>query len=817
MINFSILVSRVFLMPTFFGIRYRVATSSLFVQTKRGPTGRKMKLPISALSIAVLSSVQSDAYVVPKSFGEVKLGRVSKIVKEVRFPIKFGPADLPPLPVSSSSCPQPLLDRWRDYDPLRSSNLDEKYVTPFFSTRPHVIVARLVQVARTLRKAKVDWDESGPAADEAVDLFEDKGPSEPTEEEKKRASLLCERISSLGPVAVKVAQTLSQRPDLVGNEAAMAFKKLQTKNTPFNDDLAFAVMKESFGWDGPIAPGVGDDNGALADRPTLFASISEKPIATASLGQVYRATTHEGEDVAVKVQRPDAMSILAKDTMCFRAMLGVRDLLVDITEDTSPEAEEIRKKQDIGAVIDRVARDILREVDYEMEAINNVKFRDSLSFLGFVATPSVVHKYCNKRVLTTEWIKGRHLEDLNEDEGLTMTRMAVEACTASLVLTGIVHADPHEGNIMLGDDGKLVFLDFGLMSEIDGFVMEAFARGIQGTLSQDWIEVTKAFKDSGFITDPIQYRPTIDGVWQRCGFDDVTGEDLGIKRLAKELAESMETTEGGTSRFGALATILNKQISPHWLLFTPPYILLIIRTFLTLEGIAAKVDPSFNIYEMAMPWAVRRALSPVTEEGVRAFRSTLLTDKNRLQWERFASLVENNEMTENEENMEQIDAGNESDATLEKQEKNKAATKKATGDALGTLLGSTEGRQLRRVLKDLDSTHLVFKLASKEAQALRNAAMDSLSMRGLKKKKGNVELAQPLRPVSNESMALKARQAKWSRKVSKMLIISHLNQQLKKGRRGIWALASLSWLSVRIVSGAIFRAVTRRRGEAYQS
>ena len=136
---------------------------------------------------------------------------------------------------------------------------------------------------------------------------------------------------------------------------------------------------------------------------------------------------------------------------------------------------------------------------------------------------------------------------------------------------------------------------------------------------------------------------------------------------------------------------------------------------------------------------------------------------------------------------------------------------------MGTLLGSTEGRQLRRVLKDLDSTHLVFKLASKEAQALRNAAMDSLSMRGLKKKKGNVELAQPLRPVSNESMALKARQAKWSRKVSKMLIISHLNQQLKKGRRGIWALASLSWLSVRIVSGAIFRAVTRRRGEAYQS
>merc|ERR1719343_1688777 len=101
-----------------------------------------------------------------------------------------------------------------------------------------------------------------------------------------------------------------------------------------------------------------------------------------------------------------------------------------------------------------------------------------------------------------------------------------------------------------------------------------------------------------------------------------------MNQLTEDLAKAMLETEGGTSRFGALATVLNIKLSPNWLLFTPPYILLLIRTFLTLEGIAAKVDPEFNIYEMAMPWAIRRSLSPNTAEGIETLRSTLLTKDN---------------------------------------------------------------------------------------------------------------------------------------------------------------------------------------------
>ena len=97
-------------------------------------------------------------------------------------------------------------------------------------------------------------------------------------------------------MSVKLSQTLSQRPDIVGDEAAVSLKALQTQNVPYDDEIAWAIVREDLGWRGPIAPGVGDGDGA-----PLFAAMTPEPIATASLGQVYKATTHDGREVAVKV------------------------------------------------------------------------------------------------------------------------------------------------------------------------------------------------------------------------------------------------------------------------------------------------------------------------------------------------------------------------------------------------------------------------------------------------------------------------------------------------------------------------------------
>ena len=114
-------------------------------------------------------------------------------------------------------------------------------------------------------------------------------------------------------------------------------------------------------------------------------------------------------------------------------------------------------------------------------------------------------------------------------------------------------------------------------------------------------------EDPGFVNDPVQYRSEPSGPFTPVGVDEATGEDLGLARFSRELEDAMRRTEGGSSRFGALATVLNQELAPRWKMFTPPYILLLIRTFLTLEGIAGRVDPDFNIYEMAMPWAICRS------------------------------------------------------------------------------------------------------------------------------------------------------------------------------------------------------------------
>ena len=335
---------------------------------------------------------------------------------------------------------------------------------------------------------------------------------------------------------------------------------------------------------------------------------------------------------------------------------------------------------------------------------------------------------------------------------------------------------------MLHDDGRVVFLDFGLMSRVDKDIMEGFARGIQACLAEDWYALTEAFADVGFVIQPIRHRSGPEDVWK-------VDPNYGLKELAVELAEAMETVPGGKARFGALANVLNREISPRWLVFTPPFVLLLIRTFLTLEGIAAKLDPDFNIYEMAMPWAVRRSLSPSTQRGIEVFRSTFLTADNRIQWARLLELTMKNE----EEKPLEV--------ALKQDEKSRAqqeaARKSAMNDAVGSLLGSTDGKALRRALKDLDTVDLLAKLASKDGKMLVRTAADVAASKVVLKQP-DVDVS-PDRPSSKESEELRQKQSRWRKRVVRLLFWSHLKKQLR-----LKSLVNVVRLSFRFARFAIY-------------
>eukprot|EP00308_Calcidiscus_leptoporus_P011741 CAMPEP_0119354846 /NCGR_PEP_ID=MMETSP1334-20130426/3823_1 /TAXON_ID=127549 /ORGANISM="Calcidiscus leptoporus, Strain RCC1130" /LENGTH=770 /DNA_ID=CAMNT_0007368533 /DNA_START=44 /DNA_END=2356 /DNA_ORIENTATION=- len=728
------------------------------------------------------------------------------------------------------------LDRWREFEVLRG-DFDKAKILRFFITRPQLLIGRFSEIATTLNAARSEWT-SGAA--DGLKAGEKSAEFDPTKDVRGeavgegRGGRLCERLASLGPVSVKVCQTLSQRPDIVGDEAATAFKRLQTANTPFANELAWAVIKENLGGEGPIAPGVGAGAGENHARP-LFARITPDPVAVASLGQVYRAVTHEGVEVAVKVQRPDAMSILAKDYACFVVLFYAIEKLWRANGFDNG---------DIASVVDRVASGILDEIDYTKEAENAKIFEASLDFLGFVTTPVVLPKLSTTKVLVTEWVRGEHLSNLPAAEGLRLTRMAVEACTASLVLTGFVHADPHEGNLMLANDGQLVFLDFGLMSSVEPDIMEAFARGIQAALAEDYTSLAQAFKDTGFVNDPVVYTPDP----SRYGYDEAAGIDTGLEAFAKELTEAMAATEGSSSRFGALATVLNQELAPRWKMFTPPYILLLIRTFLTLEGIAARVDPDFNIYEMAMPWAIRRSLSPTSTEGIASMRGMLLTADNRVQWDRLLELTADTRAEAPPADATQAAAAN--------ARSNTAAKSEAMNAAVASLLGSTSGGPLRQALIDIDLADFAARLLSKEARALRHTA--ALAVCGAisppwlsrlatsaagdpaaalapaaahKTRQSPAALVDEVaadmhvRPVSDAARLLQRRQARWKRKVCFVLLRAHISRQLQRGWKGTFTLAAFVYLPLRIALGGLwqfllkalglcFSAKGERRGEA---
>jgi predicted unusual protein kinase regulating ubiquinone biosynthesis (AarF/ABC1/UbiB family) len=641
------------------------------------------------------------------------------------------------------------------YDKLFANGaFDKKKLLRFFRRRPVRVAGRMTRIVTVFRKLSRQWKS------------QDDWPME----KRTRAKLLREALSKLGPVFVKGGQTLSQRPDLIGEEAADALKSLQQENEPFEDAIAFQTVVEDLGHLGPLA----ENHPYQGYDPTLkplFKSFGKTPIAAASLGQVYKAETWEGDQVAVKVQRPDVRKQVALDWTCWSLSLSALRRLWKSTNDLS-------------VIADEVGSGVWQELDYISEAKHADEFNRRHNWLGFVRAPKWFPKYTGPpgkaRVLTTEWIEGAHIADLPQEKKLIMAQMAVEACVAQLVYTGFVHADPHEGNMMLDtSDDSLVFLDFGLMAEVDGKIMEGFAKGIQSMISGDWRQLALVFQEVGFTPEVFEKRNPDKSLRKKVPYVECT-----LDEIALAIKDQLESEAGGRSRFGALATGLAR-LSTTYHFLTPPYIILLIRTFLTLEGIAAKADPNFNIYEAALPYAIRRAMAPATPDGFEAMRKAWLTDENALNMDRLKEFLGSDD-----ENEESEAAGSEGDALMRPTEESERLMARRRGEVLSGILGATEGAALRRISHDVDTGSLAAYLYSPEASGIRKQAVKMLSDILVKPTKGGTifidnkeqnkdSLDLPEWPESEEARKIRERQEIAARRAISVLLGTHLNRLWK--------------------------------------
>lgn len=559
--------------------------------------------------------------------------------------------------------------------PPVAGKYDGEALDQYFGKDPLRAVSRLVEVASRINAARAAWQDEGRPV-------EWRG-------ERVRSEVAC-----LGTVFVKLAQTMATRSDLVSRELGRELGILQDSMGRFPDDVALQTIREEFNWDGPVA-GSRSLEGAEtdpADETALFASLTPEPVAAASLAQVYRGKLVDGQEVAVKVQRPGLAEQVGLDFYVLRQILAMVNAVIGVT----------RSSEIAQSVLAEVADGLFAELDFTMEAEHIEKFRDLYGeACPDVVVPEVIWSRTKVKVLTTSWLHGRKPRELTASEKLRMVNLAAPCLSLQLMDAGFVHCDPHEGNMMLLEDGRLGLIDFGLVAQMTNIHQESMASAILSLLAEDYRALVPCFRGMGILNSDR---------------DDVALMRPGETQPFAEALEEALTGGGGKERlvqdsmgldrrraFGQLYEELSGLAFRYY--FTlPSYYILVMRSFVTLEGIAFAADPDFNMYTTSSPYAFRRLLTPRTDDGKKLLKQTVLEDVSSRQRLRLFSLLQG--------------------SLISGKRQSKDLTRTATKTVMDVLLAG-EGRELRRILASLDSILLVEDLTSPSAAPLRRAALEA--------------------------------------------------------------------------------------------
>ena len=285
-------------------------------------------------------------------------------------------------------------------------------------------------------------------------------------ETRETARRLRQAFEELGPTFCKLGQVLSTRPDLVPPEYIDELAALRDQVPPLTETQVVEVMEEELRvpWD------------------DVFESIEPEPLATGSIAQVHRATLSTGERVVVKVQRPGARDEITRD-------LG----LLGVFARKTAARPALRQIVDPAAVVEHLSESLQAELDFRREAASIERMRGILEPYRHLAVPGVYTDFSTDRLLVMEEVQGGPLSSAPEGQERTdAARELIESYYKQILTEGFFHADPHPGN-MKWWDGKVYFLDFGMVGEIGPDLRE----GLVLLLLAFWQE------DSGFLTETV--------------------------------------------------------------------------------------------------------------------------------------------------------------------------------------------------------------------------------------------------------------------------------------------------------------------------
>lgn len=441
----------------------------------------------------------------------------------------------------------------------------------------------------------------------------------------QRAVQARELITDLGVTFIKTAQLWASRPDILPEEYIKEYQKLLEQVRPFGKDLAMETLRKS------------ESNGKKALDLFKDMSAFDEPIAAASVGQVYKATLGD-RTVAVKVQRPDVREQSTLDLYVIRSscMLGAK----------LPFERLARQCKQTIDLIDLTGPTFIEELDYESEANNQRRFAESVNgcdlITGAVVVPEVL--YSSQAVLVQEWLDGKKLNEFkdNTDQANKVVKLLLNSYMVQFLETGYLHGDPHPGNFILMDTGKLGILDYGLMTNIDSqkrlsfieFIMHIQAKEYAACL-QDLVNLE--FFPAALAKDEEARDVIVPALANTLATLYEDGGDL--KKKAEQFKKQREEMKA-SGKLDALREQLQAIAKKYAGAFKlPPYFTLILRAFALLEGLGLKTNENFAIVKECFPYIARRLLTDDSFRMREALRSYLYKGRRRIAVSRIDDIV----------------------------------------------------------------------------------------------------------------------------------------------------------------------------------
>lgn len=375
------------------------------------------------------------------------------------------------------------------------------------------------------------------------------------------AQRLTEACNRLGPSYVKLGQFLATRADVVGQEAAAEFSKLQDRVPPVPDAEARAAVEAALGQ--PI--------------DSLFVEFGPA-VAAASIAQVHPAIVRDPDGgtrkVAVKVLRPGVTRAFARDVESFYIAARLFEAVV-------PAARRLRPV----AVVDTLARSVTFEMDLRLEAAALSEMNENIADDPDFRVPTVDWRRTARSVLTMEWIDGIRLTDVEKlraagHDLVHLSEVVIQSFLRHAMRDGFFHADMHQGNLFVANDGALVAVDFGITGRLNAEEQRFLAEILYGFITRDYARVARVHFEAGYVP---------------------ASQDVDL--FAQAIRAIGEPIRGQTANEISMARLLTQlfEVTDLFEMRTQPRLILLQKTMVVVEGVARTLDPELDMWKTAEP------------------------------------------------------------------------------------------------------------------------------------------------------------------------------------------------------------------------